>query len=69
MNAQFQDDVKIPRGEKLWVSVLDAEQTRRLQIVTSNTLRTKYYLYNVDSDGKLTKIETNDNPMFKNMKV
>lgn len=69
MNAQFQDDVKIPRGEKLWVSVLDAEQTRRLQIVTSNALRTKYYLYNVDSDGKLTKIEANDNPMFKNMKV
>ena len=69
MNAQFQDDVKIPRGEKLWVSVLDAEQTRRLQIVTSNALRTKYYLYNVDSDGKLAKIETNDNPMFKNMKV
>lgn len=69
MNAQFQDDVKIPRGEKLWVSVLDSEQTRRLQIVTSNALRTKYYLYNVDSYGKLTKIETNDNPMFKNMKV
>lgn len=69
MNAQFQDDVKIPRGEKLWVSVLNAEQTRRLQIVTSNALRTKYYLYNVDSDGKLTKIETNDTPVFTKMKV
>ena len=69
MNAQFQDDVKIPRGEKLWVSVLNAEQTRRLQIVTSNALRTKYYLYNVDSDGKLAKIETNDTPVFTKMKV
>ena len=61
--------IKPPRGEQLWVSIWDVENKHRIQIVTSNAMRTKYYLYNVGADGSLTKIETNDIPVFDKMKV
>lgn len=61
--------VKPPRGETLWVSVWNEDYSKLFQIVTSNALRTKYYLYNVGEGGKLTKIETNDIPVFEKMKV
>ena len=62
MNAA---SIKPPRGEVLWVTVWNEDYTKLRQIITSNTLRTKYYLYNVGEDNKFTKIETNDAPIFK----
>ena len=61
--------VKPPRGEMLWISVWNEDYSKLFQIVTSNALRTKYYLYNVGEGGKLTKIGTNDIPVFEKMKV
>ena len=61
--------IKPPRGEQLWVSVWNEDYTKLRQIVTSNAMRTKYYLYNVGADDKLTKIETQDTPVFDKMKV
>lgn len=60
--------VKPPRGETLWVSVWNEDYTKLFQIITSNALRTKYYLYNVGDGDKLTKIETNDTPVFDKIK-
>ena len=61
--------IKPPRGEQLWVSVWNEDCTKLHQIVTSNAMRTKYYLYNVSEGDKLTKIETNDAPVFNKMKI
>lgn len=61
--------IKPPRGEQLWLSVWNEDYTKLHQIVTSNAMRTKYYLYNVGEGDKLTKIETQDTPVFDKMKI
>lgn len=61
--------VKPPRGEQLLLSVWNEDYTKLHQIVTSNAIRTKYYLYNVGEGDKLTKIETQDAPVFDKMKI
>ena len=66
MNAT---SIKPPRGEQLWLSVWNEDYTKLHQIVTSNAMRTKYYLYNVGEGDKLTKIETQDTPVFDKMKI
>lgn len=55
--------IKLPKGHIYWVSLKD-ESGNIKQIVTSDELRRKYYLYNVSADGSLTKIETNSQPVF-----
>lgn len=55
--------IKIPKNQILWVTLND-ENGNAKQIITSDELRRKYYLYDVASDGSLTKIETNDQPIF-----
>lgn len=56
-------DIKIPKGQIRWESIYDANHILK-QIVTSDEMRRKYYLYNVDN-GILTKIESNTSPVFK----
>ena len=55
--------IKIPKNQIRWVTLKDESGTIK-QIITSDELRHKYYLYNVTEDGSLTKIETNDQPVF-----
>lgn len=55
--------IKLPKGHIHWVSFKD-ESGNIKQIVTSDELRRKYYLYNVSADGSLTKIATNSQPVF-----
>ena len=54
---------KLPKGQIHWETQCDING-KIIQIVTSDELRRKYYLYNVDGDT-LTKIETNDIPIFQ----
>lgn len=56
--------IKLPKGQIKWVTLKD-ESGQIKQIITSDDLRRKYYLYNVAADGSLTKIETNDQPKFE----
>jgi hypothetical protein len=55
--------IKLPKNQIRWVSLKDENNILK-QIITSDELRRKYYLYNVAEDGTLTKIETNDSPVF-----
>ena len=55
---------KLPKGQILWMSLRDEENNIK-QIITSDGLRNKYYLYDVADDGSLTKVETNDSPIFE----
>lgn len=56
--------IKIPKNQTLWVTYKD-EHDRTKQIITSDEMRKKYYLYDVAKDGSLTKIETNYSPVFE----
>ena len=56
--------IKIPKNQILWVTYKD-ERNNIKQVITSDEMRKKYYLYNVSEDGSLTKIETNDSPIFE----
>lgn len=56
-------NIKLPKNHIKWVTIKDAQGTVK-QIITSDELRRKYYLYNVSEDGSLTKIETNSSPIF-----
>lgn len=56
--------IKIPKNQIQWVTHMDAHGNVK-QIITSDELKRKYYLYDVAPDGSLTKIETNDQPIFE----
>lgn len=56
--------IKIPKNQILWVTYKD-ERNNIKQVITSDEMRKKYYLYDVTEDGLLTKIETNDSPIFE----
>ena len=56
--------IKIPKNQILWVTYKD-ERNNIKQVITSDEMRKKYYLYDVTEDGLLTKIETNDSRIFK----
>lgn len=56
--------IKIPKNQIHWVTLKDANGNTK-QIITSDELRRKYYLYDVASDGSLAKIEINDQPIFE----
>ena len=53
--------IKLPEGQKLWVSVYDTNNNLKY-IITSDYARTKYNRYNVNKDGSLTKAGTATNP-------
>lgn len=56
--------IKIPKNQILWVTYKD-ERNNIKQVITSDEMRKKYYLYDVTEDGLLTKIETNNSPIFE----
>ena len=56
--------IKIPKNQIQWVTLMDVHGTIK-QIITSDELKRKYYLYDVAEDGSLKKIETNDQPIFE----
>jgi hypothetical protein len=55
--------LKIPKNQILWVTIRN-ESGDIKQVITSDEMRHKHYLYDVAADGSLTKIETNDQPIF-----
>ena len=60
--------IKLPKGQILWERLCDKNSITR-QIVTSDALRQKYYLYQVNDDNSLIKLETNTQPVFKNKRT
>lgn len=59
-------ELKVPKGQKAWVRYL--KNGEPVFIITSNVLRDKYYLYEVDSKRVLTKKATSTQPVFKELK-
>lgn len=56
--------IKVPKNQKLWVTNND-ENGNPKQIITSDQIQSKYFLYNIENDGSLIKIETAFQPIFK----
>lgn len=56
--------IKIPKGQQLWERYIKNDTI--YFIVTSNIMRTNYYLYKVNNDNTITKIKTGTTPLFKN---
>lgn len=54
-------NIKLPKGQKLWVSVYDTN-LNLIYIITSDYARTKYNRYNITKDGTLEKAGTAANP-------
>ena len=54
-------NAKIPKNQKLWVSVYDTERKLKY-IITSDHARTKYNRYNVTKSGELEKVGSAVNP-------
>ena len=52
---------KIPKNQKLWVSVYDINRQLKY-IITSDYARTKYNRYNVTKSGELEKVGSAANP-------
>lgn len=57
-------EMKIPKGHIHWESIYD-ENHELKQIVTSDEMRRKYYLYNVEGE-KMVKVEVASSPVLKN---
>lgn len=55
---------QVPKNQILW-EVLQDEHGVPKQIITSDEMRKKYFLYDVEENGKLTKIETGNTPNFE----
>ena len=53
--------MKLPKNQKLWVSVYDTNCQLKY-IITSDYARTKYNRYNVTKSGELEKVGTAENP-------
>lgn len=56
--------IKIPKNQIRWVTICE-EGGKPRQIITSDQARSKYYLYDINEDESLTKIETATTPIFK----
>lgn len=56
-------NIKVPRNQIVQELLCD-ENDNILQVVTSDEFRRKFFLYNADKDGTLTKVETGDSPIF-----
>ena len=58
------ETIKVPRNQIIQ-EILRDENNSLLQVVTSDELRRKFHLYNVEKDGALTKVESGDSPKFE----
>ena len=59
--------IKIPKSQILWVTEYD-EKHRPAYIITSDAIRSKYFLYSVSEDYTIEKIATSVKPTFKRRK-
>lgn len=55
--------IKIPKGERLWVTYEDDDKTPRYVVTTKGFLRDYYYLYSVDADGSVKKLGKDKSPI------
>ncbi len=55
----------IPKAQKLWVTYIKEETP--IFVITSDTARNNYYLYSVNQNNKLEKVETRKQPVFKTL--
>jgi hypothetical protein len=56
--------IKVPKNQILWMTIRE-EGGNPKQIITSDQMRGKYFLYDINEDGSLIKIETAVTPVFK----
>lgn len=56
--------IEVPKNQILWVMICE-EGGKPRQAITSDQMRSKYYLYDIGEDDSLTKIETSSTPIFK----
>lgn len=56
--------IVIPKNQILWVTNYESGDKPK-QIITSDQIRSKYFLYDINEDDSLTKIETATIPIFK----
>ena len=56
--------IKVPKNQILWLTYYNEAQEPQY-VVTSDTQRTKYFLYKAEKDGGLTKVKTRVKPTFK----
>ena len=56
--------IKIPKNQILWMTIYKEGGIPR-QVITSDQMRSKYFLYDINDDESLTKIETAATPNFK----
>lgn len=59
-------DVKLPRNQILWLTQTKSDVPK--YIITSDTVRQRYYLYEVNDQDELKKIAINKQPIFKELK-
>ena len=55
--------IKVPKGERLWVTYEDDDKTPRYVVTTKGFLRDYYYLYSVSEDGSLKKLGKDKSPI------
>ena len=56
--------IKIPKNQILWMTICEEDGVPK-QVITSDQMRNKYFLYNINEDGSLIKIETAATPIFQ----
>ena len=56
--------IKAPKNQILQTTICE-EGGKPRQVITSDQMRSKYFLYNINEDESLTKIETAATPIFK----
>ena len=59
--------IKLTKNHMLWLTYTVDNEPQ--YVVTSDTQRTKYFLYKVNKDGSLTKLKTSKYPLFKEVDI
>lgn len=56
-------NIKIPKNQILWLQYSDGNKLQ--YVVTSDSVRSKYFLYLVNDNNTLTKLKTASAPTFE----
>lgn len=59
--------MKTPKNQKIWVTYYD-KANNPIYLITSDLARTKYFLYSIDENGELNKVEASTQPIFMKLK-
>lgn len=59
--------IGIPKTQKIWVSYIN--EGKITHVVTSTASRDKYFLYEINQEGKFIKSATARQPIFKKISM